>query len=163
MPMPKKPTPVRYCCECGQKLERKRLPSGDLESLLHFTRRKFCSRSCMGLTFDRRHSQQVGWSAAHSVARSIVPKGPCSRCGKPEGRDVHHKDHNHLNNSPSNLERICRSCHVREHRAKGSCRICGKPQKGLNLCEKHYQRFKKWGDPLAFKRNQHAPLTRSED
>lgn len=70
---------------------------------------------------------------------------------------------NHLNNSPENLERICRSCHNREHKPRASCAICGKPQKGLGYCDKHYQRFKKWGDPLAVKRNQHAELTRSAD
>jgi hypothetical protein len=26
--------------------------------------------------------------------------------------------------------------------------ICGEPQRGLGFCEKHYQRFKKHGDPL---------------
>jgi hypothetical protein len=31
----------------------------------------------------------------------------------------------------------------------------------LGYCEKHYQRFKKWGDPLAVKDNQFVPL-RSE-
>jgi hypothetical protein len=44
-----------------------------------------------------------------------------------------------------------------------SCSVCGKPQKGLGYCEKHYQRFKKWGDPLLTKRNQHSPLKRSAD
>lgn len=37
---------------------------------------------------------------------------------------------------------------MKEHNPKGTCRVCGKPQKGLGLCEKHYQRFKKHGDPL---------------
>lgn len=30
----KKPTPERYCEYCGKKLERKRLPNGDLEYLI---------------------------------------------------------------------------------------------------------------------------------
>ncbi len=74
--------------------------------------------------------------------------------------DVHHIDHNYLNNSLENLERICRSCHSREHRQRGLCTICGQPQKGLGYCDKHYQRFKKWGDPLAVKENQFTPVTR---
>ena len=163
MPAHKKPTPERYCEHCSTKLERKRLPNGDLEYLIHFNRRKFCDAKCMGAAFDQRHSAEVGWSTAHYHARKMVPPGCCSRCGKPDARDVHHKDLNHLNNSPDNLERICRSCHNREHRQRALCTICGKPQKGLGYCEKHYQRFKKWGDPLLVKTNQHSPPTASAD
>ena len=163
MPMPRKPDPLKHCAHCGERLARKRLPSGDLESLLHFKRRKFCNQACMGQAFDQRHSAEVGWSAAHSVARSLVPMGPCNRCGKQSARDVHHKDGNHLNNSPENLERICRSCHNQEHRPKGSCVICGKPMKGLGYCDKHYQRFKTHGDPLVVKVNQHREACRSGD
>jgi hypothetical protein len=32
------------------------------------------------------------------------------------------------------------------------------PAKGLGLCDRHYQRFKKHGDPLAVKTNQHKPV-----
>ena len=113
MPAPKKPTPLRYCEECEKQLERKRLPNGDLEYLIHFNRRKFCDQCCMGLNFDRRHSPDAGWSAAHWEARSLVPPGPCVRCGKPQAKDVHHKDLDFQNNSLTNLERICRSCHNR--------------------------------------------------
>lgn len=31
---------------------------------------------------------------------------------------------------------------------KGIYKICGKPQKGYGYCNKHYIRFKKYGDPL---------------
>lgn len=51
----------------------------------------------------------------------------------------------------------------REHKPRASCATCGNPQKGLGYCDKHYQRFKKWGDPLAVKRNQHTELTQSAD
>lgn len=163
MPAHKKPTPQRFCEHCGKQLERKRLPNGDLEYLIHFNRRKFCDRHCMASAFDQRHSPEVGWSTAHYHARKMVPAGCCNRCGKPDASDVHHKDGNHLNNSPENLERICRSCHNREHKQRGSCMICGKPHKGLGYCDKHYQRFKKWGDPLMVKVNQHAEPCGSED
>ena len=159
----KKQTPHRCCEHCGNKLERKPLPCGDLESLIHFNRRKFCNRLCMAAAFDLRHSPEVGWSTAHYHARKAVPDGSCNRCGKQDAMDVHHKDGNHLNNSPENLERICRSCHNLAHRRIALCVICGAPQKGLGYCEKHYQRFKKWGDPLAVKTNQHAPVTQSAD
>lgn len=161
MPMPIKPTPEKHCAHCGAKLERKRFKSGALESLLHFGRRKYCGRPCMAAAFDERDGLQVGWSTAHHHSRKKVKKGCCEICGSPGAKDVDHKDGNHLNNSRDNLQRICRSCHMKKHRPKTLCVICGKPQKGLGYCDKHYQRFKKWGDPLAVKDNQFTAL-RSE-
>jgi len=156
MPMPRKPTPIKHCEHCGTQLERKRIPSGALESLLHFGRRKFCDQKCMGAAFDGRETTGTSWATTHYHARKMVPPGPCSRCGKPDASDVHHEDGNHLNNSRENLSRICRSCHVKEHRPRGSCSVCGGPVKGLGFCEKHYQRFKKHGDPMIVKVNQHG-------
>lgn len=152
MPMPRKPDPVKFCKHCGKQLARKRQRNGDLESLLHFGRRKYCDQKCMAAAFDARPSQSEDWSTSHYHARKLVASGPCATCGRRGATDVHHRDGNHLNNSPENLERICRSCHMLHHRRKGSCVLCGQPMKGLGYCDKHYQRFKKYGDPLADKR-----------
>lgn len=117
MPAHRKPTPLRHCEHCGAQLERKRLPNGDLEYLIHFNRRKFCGRSCMGAAFDERPVKpDAGWMTAHYHARKICPPGHCSHCGKTGRTDVHHKDENWRNNSPDNLVRLCRSCHLKEHR-----------------------------------------------
>jgi 5-methylcytosine-specific restriction endonuclease McrA len=43
-----------------------------------------------------------------------MPKHICSRCGK-EAHHTHHKDHDHKNNKPKNLEPLCTLCHAREH------------------------------------------------
>ena len=163
MAMPRKTDPEKYCAYCEKRLVRKRFSSGVLESLLAFSRRKYCDRRCMAEAFDQRHGADVGWSTAHYHARKIVPKGPCNRCGKPDALDVHHLDGNHQNNSPENLERICRSCHIREHHTKVSCKICGKPMKGHGYCEKHYQRWKKYGNPFLVKDNQHTEIRLSAD
>ena len=32
------------------------------------------------------------------------------------------------------------------------CKICGEPARKLDMCQKHYQRFKKYGDPLLTKK-----------
>lgn len=160
MPMPRKPDPLKHCAFCGKKLARKRFKSGVLESLLHFGRRKYCNQKCMGRAFDERGGTDVGWSTAHYHARKKVPKGKCEVCGKPDARDVDHVDGNHLNNSQENLQRICRSCHTKKHRKRQLCVVCGKPQKGLGYCDKHYQRFKKWGDPLIVKDNQFVTVRR---
>lgn len=159
----KKTTPLKFCENCGEKLERKLLPNGDLEYLIHFNQRKYCNRICMAIAFDQRHSPQVGQSTARYHARKMIPPGCCNHCGKQNAKDVHHKDGNCQNNSIENLVRICRSCHVKEHRQKGSCKICGMPMKGLGYCEKHYQRFKKYGNPLMTKVNQHRDVCVSED
>lgn len=68
---------------------------------------------------------------------------------KIESQDVHHKDENPLNNSLDNLQRLCRSCHIKVHRAK-TCTIqnCNQKHKGYGYCDKHYQRLKKYGNPL---------------
>lgn len=42
-----------------------------------------------------------------AIARRRVPKGPCSVCADPNGRDIHHLDENPHNNEPSNLLRLC--------------------------------------------------------
>jgi len=156
MPMPRKPTPIKFCENCGSLLERKRIPSGALESLLHFGRRKFCDQKCMGQAFDARETTGTSWATTHYHARKMVPHGPCSRCGKLQAMDVHHEDGNHQNNSRENLSRICRSCHTKVHRPRSSCSVCGDPAKGFGFCEMHYQRFKKHGDPMIVKINQHG-------
>lgn len=144
-----KPTPEKCCELCGSKLERRRLKSGRLESLLHFSRRKYCNRKCMAMAFDQRHTGE-SWAAEHREARQLTNPGPCERCGQGNARDVHHRSGDWHDNKPENLQRICRGCHNREHRKRKPCTICGKPQKGLGYCNAHYIRFKKFGDPLAY-------------
>lgn len=148
MPARKKLTPERYCEYCGKKLERKRLPNGDLEYFIHFNRRKYCDRICMAMEFDSRHNPSVLPSSGHHHARQMMTPGLCERCGAANASDVHHRDGNPQNNLQGNLMRICRSCHMREHRKHSLCVICGKRVKGFGYCEKHYIRFKKHGDPL---------------
>lgn len=50
----------------------------------------------------------------HRIARSTVPLGPCVVCGE-VGQHVNHKDRDPWNNDPLNLERVCASCHNRQH------------------------------------------------
>ncbi len=151
MAMPRKPDPEKFCAHCGTLMERKRFKSGVLESLLHFGRRKFCNQACMAKAFDARPSTTTEWSTTHYHARKAIPLGPCERCGAPQAKDVHHRDHDHTNNDPKNLERICRSCHTKEHRTKTPCSVCGAPSKGRGFCNKHLIRWRKYGDPMATK------------
>ena len=164
MPMPQKSTPLKYCAHCETQLERKRFNSGVLESLFAFSRRKYCDRGCMAKAFEAKPKKtSPGWMTAHYHARKICPPGPCVSCGRPDRAEVHHKDENWQNNSPENLERLCRSCHLKAHSKHPNCKICGVPQKALGYCSKHYQRWKTHGNPRAVKVNQHGPVTLSGD
>lgn len=149
MAMQRKPDPYKTCKQCGKQMHRKRMSNGKLESMHDFKRRQFCDQKCMAASFEgRTRTDTPSWMTAHYHARKICPPGPCEVCGKEEATDVHHKNGNWRDNSPENLIRICRSCHIKQHHPKGVCKICGKPMKGLGYCEKHYQRFKKYGNPL---------------
>lgn len=124
-------------------MERKPLPNGDRESLIHFNRRKYCDRKCMAAAFDAKPMKpDAGWMTGHYHARRAVPPGPCADCAKPGASDVHHRDENYRNNSLENLVRLCRSCHMKRHRPKRSCSVCGEPAKGLGYCNRHYLQFK---------------------
>lgn len=155
-----KKTPKNKCGFCNRVILRRIASNGYLESFAHYCCRKFCNRKCMAMDFDTRHRGGVDPSGSRRHARKVAGKGRCKNCGCDKNVDVHHKDFNFLNNRKSNLIRLCRSCHVKIHKPKGRCKVCKKPQKGLGYCKLHYTRFKKWGDPMKVKINQHTPVNR---
>lgn len=147
-----KPTPEKYCSFCGKKIERK-IYNSKLEDLGAFKRRKYCCRKCMRMAFVTKDASRQTWSGAHESARKIVylienREKVCEICGSKINVDIHHKDGNHQNNVSENLMLVCRSCHIKLHRKKSVCKICGKTAKGHGYCNMHYIRFKKYGDPL---------------
>src|SRR5699024_6084080 len=151
----KKETPLKYCQYCKKKLERKRLPNGDLEYLIHFKKRKFCDKMCMRKYWvlnktQKNSNERNSRSNAKLRVELLTNKKSCEVCQSIKNLDVHHKDENPYNNSLENLQLLCRGCHIRTHRAR-TCSICDKPHKGLGYCNKHYIRFKKYGDPLKTK------------
>jgi len=132
------------CCEaCGTILVRKIGSTGRVESPAHLLARKYCDVACFKSAAFIRSSAKSDYSTTHRVARLLVPNGTCNKCGNTAAKDVHHIDGNHRNNNPQNLTRLCRSCHMKEHRKHGKCRICGDKTKGLGLCNKHYLKFKR--------------------
>lgn len=162
--MERKKTPIKYCECCGEKLERKRMSNGKLEAMIHFNRRKYCNRECSSKAHrGQRKTTNPSWYTAHRWAREEVKKIKCEVCGKRGRLDVHHKDGNEKNNDPSNLQVLCRSCHMKVHRKKPICKVdgCDRPVKGYGYCDKHYQRFKKYGSPLITNRG-HGHLVRVE-
>jgi hypothetical protein len=144
----------KYCKYCGKRLSRKRLKNGKLESNIHFHRRTYCDRLCMRKSFLKKDGVST-WVNSHTTARRtyalFIGENRCSVCGKDSGRlDVHHIDFNEQNNNPENLKLLCRSCHMKTHRVIKTCSVenCDRPVKGHGYCDKHYQRWKKYGDPL---------------
>src|SRR5690606_35336733 len=94
-------------------------------------------------------TEGIAIRTSRAKAQYLIPKGSCEICGKENALDVHHKDENPLNNSLENLQRLCRSCHIKIHRSKTcSIRSCHQKHKGRGYCDKHYQRYKKYGNPL---------------
>ena len=154
------PNPKKNCQYCEKTMIRKRM-NGRLEDLTVFRKRKYCDQICMAMNFTKDNPKREQW-----LRRSrVLKKDYCEVCGKTATEtsdkelDIHHIDQNWRNNDPANIKTLCGSCHLKWHWKNGKlasvkyppCRICGKPSKGFGLCLKHYQRFKKYGDPLMTK------------
>lgn len=152
-----KETPLQYCTYCGTKLERKVFAQGRLEDLSVFRKRKYCNRACMRKDWLKAEKGDQTYRNAHTTAQKIneliLQKDSCELCGQQNNIDVHHIDGDYQNNDPSNLQVLCRSCHMKEHRKKGKCVICGEPVCGHGYCNKHYIRYRKYGDPLYISHN----------
>lgn len=148
-----KETPEKYCAYCGKRMERRKYRVKH-EDLAVFIKRKYCCRECMRKAFikegkDMGQTYRLSHSTAERIAYTIMGKEKkCELCGSVQNIDVHHKDGDPNNNTRENLMVVCRSCHMKLHHPKGVCQICGAPMKAHGYCYKHYQRFKKYGDPL---------------
>lgn len=151
----KKEEPEKSCLTCGLVLHRKRF-NGRLEDFNIFLRRKYCSQEC---SWTGSLKESVTLSGAYKRATKFKD-GVCQECQSTNLVGVHHKDRNPWNNLSENLVTLCASCHTKLHWKEGktlwkqraSCTVCGNPAKGHGFCLKHYQRWKKYGDPLLTKR-----------
>lgn len=146
------------CLNCGKPLERKRF-NGRIEDISCFNRRKFCDRKCMRIYMLANGDKADNYGTRHESARKIIELSrdlkKCEICGAANNLDVHHKDENYNNNALENLVVLCRSCHMKIHRKFSVCKVdgCNGKVKGYGYCDKHYQRFKKYGSPYVVLRN----------
>ena len=125
MGRPRKSTPLKFCKACGSEMERKLQPSGQIEGMHSFLRRRFCSLPCYGSSIAKTPQTKAD---AHTRARQVHRRVSCNRCGEPERLQVHHRDRNPFNNAPVNLETLCLPCHRAEHRRltpTSICAVCG--------------------------------------
>lgn len=157
----KKMDPRKICPACGMQMFRKQM-NRRLEDRSVFIKRIYCNRKCMvaGMTQDK-----PTLSALRKRAEKLRGR-VCEECGTQNKLHIHHLDMKPANNEAKNLMTLCASCHASWHWNKGKhreliskgarpCSVCGKewPKLKLGMCQKHYQRFKKYGDPLLTKKN----------
>lgn len=157
MPSARKPDPLKNCQQCGSAMARKRF-GGVLEDLSVFGRRKFCGRECMAASMEGRIKVL---NEKNSRRQATKQRGPtCCECGDGEGLSAHHRNGDPLDNSPTNIATLCQSCHMKGHwriwkqtaRQETACLYCESRSRKLSMCQKHYQRWRKYGDPHVTKR-----------
>lgn len=156
----RKPDIEKYCVHCGQRMARKRY-RGTLESNLSFRRRKFCGFRCMG-DYKLGSGKRPDKSRSKEARRHLGTW--CVLCISGRPLQIHHWDENHANNEPSNVGTLCIRCHARWHWRNGKqkrisppCEVCGEPSRKAKMCELHFMRRKKYGDPLLTKIRQKGP------
>jgi hypothetical protein len=155
MPQHRKMDPEKRCAHCGKLMKRKRI-GARLEDRAVFLKRKYCDRTCMARAYL---TDTPTIATLHQRAQKFVGKA-CEECGTTRNLCVHHMDSNPANNAPGNRKTLCNVCHTTWHWAHGRtlphksppCKICGARSRKLGMCQKHYQRFRKYGDPCLTKR-----------
>lgn len=70
----------------------------------------------MGQAFKGRWKEGiVGTKQGNYRARTLIQKAECETCKAADKRlDIHHKNHDTLDNRLENLLVLCRSCHLKE-------------------------------------------------
>ena len=143
---------MKNCAFCSKPMTRKRY-NGALEDRGVFRRRRFCNRIC------GNSRKEVSKGTHHQRARKMVGIA-CEHCQTETSLHVHHRDGNPSNNDPQNLQTLCASCHLKMHwrerrktlKPRKPCLHCDQPSRKLGMCQKHYQRFRKYGDVSLVKR-----------
>jgi len=116
--------PVFCTSLCYGKANRKERPCVICNNpILARANKKTCSRVCAnknraGIKYGtKRPYDKVKNERTLKLRILELRGGKCERCGysKKQILHVHHKDRNHSNNNPQNLELICPNCHYEEH------------------------------------------------
>lgn len=158
MGRPKLPDSPKYCQACGKLMVRQYFVNAQLEDRTAFSKRKYCNQACMAKAYQGTIKKMNADNSRRQSARTV--KAACENCGTTARLHVHHVDENPENNTPSNLMTLCATCHMRWHWTAGKmrlrkaapCKVCAAPSRKLGYCMKHYQRFRKHGDPLLIRR-----------
>lgn len=139
--------PAKPCDRCGAMFQRKRFTMA-LEDPARFRARRFCSLHCA----NSRGVRSQCSASQHRISQAFV-KPQCELCGVTQRLHVHHKNEDWKDHRLENLQTLCIRCHLGGHNRKDrKCNLCSGKHKGHGLCLKHFQRWKKYGDPLLTKR-----------
>lgn len=108
MPQLVKDTPIKTCKKCGKPFNRRRFKNR-LEDYTRFMERMYCSKQC---SYVRPPvTSRKGFLYGARKHRKLL----CENCQSTEHLQIHHKDENWKNNSPENLQTLCRTCHMKLH------------------------------------------------
>jgi len=168
MPRPQLPDPIKHCKHCKKRLIRKRY-NGTLEDRSRFKQRKHCDQRCMAKAMTGRIKVQTPRNSRRQSAKTAGTA--CKTCGVTSNLYVHHVNLDPMDNRPSNLQTLCGCCHKRLHwqilRATSgppkTCKHCAKPARHNGLCNTHYTRFRRHGDPLLRRERQNGKWTLMRD
>lgn len=88
--------------------------------------------------FSPRRKRSRTEGAIRARARKATPEGPCVLCGL-RGTAVNHKDRNVHNSAQSNLERLCGTCHVRQHAMEHKVALEWLQRDGTAIIDLHHE------------------------
>jgi hypothetical protein len=95
----------KKCERCGVLMTRRRMPSGTLEDMGSWNRRRFCSLSCANSRPHSTKKQTYLWRARKLIGSE------CAACGRKTRLQAHHIDGDQSHNQPENIQTLCITCH----------------------------------------------------
>lgn len=97
------------CKSCGKETMKSLSTSNRNDS-------NYCDREC----YNNRRKENLKRLKRHTAYYDDLLEGTKCGCGINEIYllQIHHKDGNHNNNEPDNLEVVCANCHIKRHLKK---------------------------------------------
>lgn len=110
----------KNCIDCGKEY----LPTGPRQLRCNSCKEintKEVAKAYHKANYVRKGYNQFGeannnWTGGIGIyTRYLTEITSCQRCGGQKNLLIHHKDRDRHNNTPDNLEKMCRKCHSIEH------------------------------------------------
>jgi hypothetical protein len=103
----------RYCDTCGQVRRHEQNRQRAYEHAVKTGRIRLPGVGSGGAQTGQANHQWKGGASPQRL--QAYRKSCCERCGSARFVVAHHRDRNRRNNTGSNCETLCRSCHASEH------------------------------------------------